>query len=240
MFAIGEDIAGARVFLRPHAMDVMGVRDLDDLVAFHRRAIDACHPGIGLVVGKQVAPVIGAVGERHMRMVQIAIVVGDLALGLEIGLCLRQQAFGQNLERFVGLPPAGCRAAVEHRNAHQFTHRGHTENTDFAGLPRRPETVIFVKFSGRHPEPVAAIGCVGGSCAAGGDGSHPCNDSGFGRTTEKIAAGHAFVSFILLHGCSPYCRLKVIGPVTALPVWRPPPVFAARSAPRISAAWRVS
>ena len=69
---------------------------------------------VGLVVHEGVAAVIGAVGEREMRMMQVAVHVGAAA-GLEKFAGLRQQPFGQHLQAFVGHAPAGGAAAVEHR-----------------------------------------------------------------------------------------------------------------------------
>ena len=79
VLTVGKNIAGARVLLRPHAVDILRVRDLDDLVAFHDVAANTGDARVGFVVGEDVAPVIGAVGKRHMRVVQIAVVIGLLA-----------------------------------------------------------------------------------------------------------------------------------------------------------------
>ena len=56
-------------------MDVGGVGDLDDLVGLHHVAADPGYAAVRLVVDPQIAAVIRAVGERHVRMVGIAVVV---------------------------------------------------------------------------------------------------------------------------------------------------------------------
>src|SRR5690606_10415094 len=63
IFAIGEDVAGAGIFLHAQAMDRLLIGNLDDLVTFHDVAAHARDPRIGLVVHEQIAPVIGAIGE---------------------------------------------------------------------------------------------------------------------------------------------------------------------------------
>jgi hypothetical protein len=94
------------IFLHAQAVDRVLVRQLDDLVALHDVEADARDAGVGLVVHEGVAAVVGAVGERRMRMVQVAVHVGAAAV-LEEFAGLRQQALGQNLEALVGLAPAG-------------------------------------------------------------------------------------------------------------------------------------
>ena len=122
VFTVRKDVTGARVFLRTQTVDVMRVRDLDDLVAFHHVTAHTCHAGVGLIVHEQIAAVIGAIREGHVRVVKVAVVISDLAVRRQKLLGFRQQAFGQNLQRFIGLPPASGRAAVEDRDAHQFAH----------------------------------------------------------------------------------------------------------------------
>ena len=63
ILAVGEHIAGARIFLHPQAMHRVLVRQLNDLVAFHDVEPHPRDAGIGLVVHEGVAAVIGAVGE---------------------------------------------------------------------------------------------------------------------------------------------------------------------------------
>ena len=60
VFAIGEDIAGAREFLRPQPMNIRRVGDRNDLVGLHDIAANARDPRIGLVVHENIAAVIGA------------------------------------------------------------------------------------------------------------------------------------------------------------------------------------
>ena len=143
------DISGAQ------AVNVARVRNLDDLVALHDIAADARHARVRLVVHEQVAAVVGAVGERHVRMVQVAVVIGAHPALRQKILRLRQQSFGQNLEALVGDAPAGGAAAVEHGHAHQLAHGRHTEDAHLAGLAARPEAVIFVELTGRQFELLA-------------------------------------------------------------------------------------
>ena len=73
VLAVAEHVAGLRIFLDPQAVHRRLVRQLDDLVALHHVEADAADAGVRLVVGEQVAPVIGAVREGRMRMVQVAV-----------------------------------------------------------------------------------------------------------------------------------------------------------------------
>ena len=57
----------------------MLVRQLNNLVAFHDVEADARDAGVGLVVHEDVAAVIGAVGERQMRMMQVSVHVAAAA-----------------------------------------------------------------------------------------------------------------------------------------------------------------
>ena len=148
VLTVGEDVAGARVLLRPHPVDVLGVRNLDDLVALHHVAAHPRDAGVGLVVHEKIPPVIGALGERHVRMVQIAVVIGLHAVCGEVLLRFGQKPLRQNLQALVGLAPAGRRAAVEDRNPHQFAHRRHAQDAQLAGLARGPEAVVLIKLAG--------------------------------------------------------------------------------------------
>src|SRR5271157_3863863 len=121
VLAIGEDIAGARVFLRAQAVDVRSVRDLDDLIAFHDIAADARDPAIGLVVDEDIAPVVSAVGERHVRMVGVAVDVNAAAAFEEL-FAGGEQALSEDLAALVGEAPSGRAVAVEDGNAHELAH----------------------------------------------------------------------------------------------------------------------
>ena len=96
MFAIAEHVAGARKLLRPHTMDVRRVRNLDDFVDLHHVATDARETAIGLVVGEDVAAVAGAVCERQVRVMQVAVIVQSTTRFQKL-LRWRQQALGQVL-----------------------------------------------------------------------------------------------------------------------------------------------
>ncbi len=172
MFAIGEYVARARDFLRSHTVDVGCIGDFDDLVAFHHVAADAGDAAVGLVVHEYIAAVIGAVRERHMRMVQIAVHEGSAAIGEELA-GLRPQAFGEDLEALIGQTPPGRAAAIEHRNAHELSHRGEPEDAHLACLAAAVKGVIFVEVARLH------LGAVGG---------RPCLRLGGGH---KLGGGHA-------------------------------------------------
>ena len=109
------------------------------------------HPGhaaIGLVVHEGVTPVVGAVGERDVRVVQVAVHEGAAAV-LEEFAGRRLHSLRQHLQAFIGLAPTRGAAAVEYGNAHQFAHRGKTDDAHLAGLAAREEHVVFVEFAGR-------------------------------------------------------------------------------------------
>ena len=124
----------------------MLVRKLNDLVALHDVEAHPRDPAVGLVVHEGVAAVIGAVGERDVRVMQVAVHVGAAAI-LEEFAGLRQQPFGQHLQALVGLAPSGGAAAVEDGNAHQFAHRGKADDAHLAGLAAGEEDVVFVEFA---------------------------------------------------------------------------------------------
>ena len=146
VLAVGKDVAGARVALRAHAVDAGDVRDFDHRVAFHDVAADAGNAGVRLVVDEQVAAVVGAVGEGHVRVVRIA-VHEDAAFVFEEFFGFRQHSFAHDAAAFVGLSPTGGAVAVKYRDAHQFTHGRHAEDADFAGLAARVENVVFVEIA---------------------------------------------------------------------------------------------
>ena len=127
-------------------MDGVLVGQLEDLVALHDVAAHARHARVGLVVHVDVAAVVVALGERHVRVVQVAVDVGATAVG-QVPPGLRGQPFGEHLEAFVGLAPAGGAAAVEHRDAHQLTHRWHADDAQLAALATREEPVVLVQFA---------------------------------------------------------------------------------------------
>ena len=118
---------------------------------------------VGLVVDEEVAAVIGAVGERQMRMVGVAVVIDRRRAVCEELPGRRQQPFGQDLAAFVGQAPAGGAAAVEDRDAHQLAHRRQAEDADLAGLAAAAEDVIFVELAGLHLG--ALSGCAAPCCA---------------------------------------------------------------------------
>ena len=118
VFAVAEDVAGARKLLQPHAMNRVLVGQLDDLVTAHDVQPDPGDTGVGFVVDEEIPPVIGAVGERQMRVVSIAVQV-DAALVRQERLGFGAQPFGENPAAFVGLSPSGSAAAIEHRDARQ-------------------------------------------------------------------------------------------------------------------------
>ena len=147
VLAVGENVAGARELLRTQAMDVGGVGDLDDLVGLHDVATDASHPAIRLVVHKNVAPVVGAVGERHVRMMRVAVDPGPAAALQEFAR-LGQQALSEDFFALIGQSPPSRAVAVEHRNAHQFAPGRQHLNTHLAGLPAAVDGVIFIEVAG--------------------------------------------------------------------------------------------
>ena len=146
VFAVAEQVAGLRVLLQAHAMHGVLVRQLEDLVGLHHVATHARHAGVGLVVHVDVATVVVALGERHVRVVQVAVEVGPAA-GAEEFPRLGRQAFGEYLQAFVGLAPAGGAAAVEHRDPHQLAHRRHADDAQLAALSTREEPVVFVELA---------------------------------------------------------------------------------------------
>ena len=146
VLAVGEDVAGFRVALRAQTVDTGDVRDFDHRVAFHHVAADAANAGVRLVIDEDVAAVVGAVGEGHVRVVQVA-VAEDTALVFEEFLGVGQHLFAHDAAAFVGLTPAGSAVVVEDRDAHQLAHGRHAEDTDFTRLAARVENVVFVEIA---------------------------------------------------------------------------------------------
>ena len=212
VLAVGEDVARARKLLRAQAVDRLGVRDLGDPVALHHVAAHPRHARVRLVVHEDVAAVVGAVGEGHVRVVQVAVVVHPLALRGEEGLRLGQGALFEDAEALVGLAPAGRRAAVEHRHAHQLAHGGEAEDAQLARLARGPEAVIFVELAGRERDRVGrrAGRAGGGRRDAGGRAARhrqPCaaraeERRAPRRRAEQAAAADAAFSVPIRHGLS--------------------------------------
>ncbi len=124
-------------------------------------------------------------------MVQVAVIVGFLALCGEESLGFLCQALGQDLLRFVGLAPSGGGATVEHRYPHEFAHGRNAQDAQFAGLAGRPETVIFIELAGRQFELLSAFGRVGRVHTTKCNGTHAGDHGRLGRAAQQIAAGHA-------------------------------------------------
>ena len=209
VFAVGEDITRARELLRPQAVDVRRVGDLDDLVRLHDVTANPGHPRIGLVVDEEVAPVIGPVGKGHMGMVRIAIQPGagpGLAVRVQVLLGLRQQAVGEDLDAFVGIAPAGGAAAVEDRNAHQLAHGGDADDAHLTSLSRTPESVVLIQLArrdvrypfsrrmGRAREDSRQSGCAGTGRYTTDTGQR-CH---LGGTAQQIPARDAGVDLIFV------------------------------------------
>src|SRR5690242_8937252 len=129
-------------------MDGVLVGQLDDFVALHDISADAGKARVRLVINKDVTAVICPVGKGHMGMMTVA-VHPDAEPILEPLARLRQQAFGHDLTALIGEAPARRTAAVEHGDAHQFTHRRQADDSDLASLSAGEEDVVFVEFAGR-------------------------------------------------------------------------------------------
>ena len=193
ILAIAEDVVGARPLLRAHAVDRLGVGDFKDLVALHHVAAHAGDAGVGLVVHEQVAAVVIAFGHRHVNVMKVAVVMHLLAIGFEKLLGLVGHVFLHDAQRFIGLAPAGGRAAVEHRNPHQLAHRRNAQYPHLAGLARRPETIILVQLP-RRDGPRRIGGGLRRRCAC--DSRKPCEAAGQCQTPAAKSAGQ----------CGPACR----------------------------------
>src|SRR5215204_2884329 len=81
VLAIAEHVAGLRILLHAKPMHRGLVWQLDDLIALHDVEAHASDARVRLVVHEHVAPVVGALRERGMRMVEVAVGV-DPALVL--------------------------------------------------------------------------------------------------------------------------------------------------------------
>src|SRR5690606_21445020 len=160
---VAEHVLGVRHLLQTQTVDGLDVRDGGDPVRLHDVQTDTGDAGVGLVVDEQVLAVVAAVGHRDVRVV--AVTVGVLG------------AFAQHALALVGNAPAGGGVDVEHRDAHQFAHRGDTQHADFTGVTARPETVVFVQFAGCDVRLVLGF-LVGGSPGLAG---HDRATEGCGR-----------------------------------------------------------
>ena len=144
VLAVGKDVASFRVALRAQTVDGGNVRDFDHRVAFHYVAADTGHAGVRLVVDEDITTIVGAVGEGHVRVVQVTVHV-DAALVFQEFFGLRQHFFAHDAAAFVGTAPTGGAAVVEDGDTHQLTHGRHAEDTQFAGLTAGVEDVVLVK-----------------------------------------------------------------------------------------------
>ena len=189
VFAVSEDIPRARIFLRPQTVNVGRVRDLDDLIRLHDVAANAGDAGIGLVVDKQVTPVVGTFGEGHVGVVGVAVEINSAAAFQKL-FGGGQQTLGQDLAAFVGIAPSGGAAPVEHRDAHQFAHGRNAQNANLASLPAAPEAVVFVQIARLYHRIVRGRLC-GARChytLGQTGGPQTGNGSQFSSRTEKFPA----------------------------------------------------
>src|SRR6516225_4062116 len=171
VFAVAEQISGARIFLWSHAVDRVLIGNFDDLVALHDVGADTGQARVRLVIDENIAPVIGAVGERHMRVMAVAVLPSPIQVSLEAFAGLGRQPFGQYFQRLVGLSPSGGAAPVEHGNAHQLAHRRHADDANFAGLAAGEEDVVFVELAWRDLDLL---------------GAGPCGRPGLGRRWRRL------------------------------------------------------
>ena len=209
VLAVAEHVAGARIFLRPQAVDVIGVGNLHDLVDLHHVAANPGDARIRLVVDPEIASVVRAVGKRHVRVVRVAIGV-DAAAGFEKLPGLWCEPFGHDLAALVGEPPARGAAAVEHRDAEELTHGGDAKDAHLAGLAARPKAIVFVELAGRHvggaclSRGVRLARRVGGGYPGDSGGDHPADGGDLRRGADQLAAGDAgllrCIVFLLRHG----------------------------------------
>ena len=208
VLAVGEDVTGLGVALRTQAVDAVGVGNLDDLVALHHVAAHARDAGVGLVVDEDVAPVIRAVGKRHVRVVRVAIgqhaaeALGELARG-------RGHALGHDLATFVGEAPAGGAVDVKDRNAHELAHRRHAQDADLAGLAARVEGIVVVELAGLDDAVLLALAFLAFLRVGGqrmrqlrGTGHHGARKR---RAAQPLAATQpsGFLAFFISHHGSP-------------------------------------
>ena len=153
---ITEHEAGVMA-LREDPVCTLGVRDIRDVIDFHRVAADTGESRAHLVVHVDIATVVGAILVGQVDMVRIA-------AGLSVQQILRE----------IVAAPAGRGVAVEDRDALQLAHRGNAEDADFSRLPATPETVIVVELArrnvGRESPAISAvrIGRVGLGLSRGG------------------------------------------------------------------------
>ena len=77
------------IALQAHAVDRVGIRDLNHLVAFHDVQPDTRQARVRLVVDEDVPAVIGAVGVGRAGMVQVTVEIGLLAAELRGTACPR-------------------------------------------------------------------------------------------------------------------------------------------------------
>ena len=240
ILAVAEHVARPRILLHAQAVHRRLVRQLDDLVALHHVETDAADARVRLVVGEEVAPVVGAVGEGRMRMVQVAVGEGPAPVLQELAI-LGRQAFGEDLQALVGLPPAGGAVAVEHRDAHQLAHRGQADDADLAGLAAGEEHVVLVELAGfdlvlvgdRGPRrggggrvcaSAAVIAPVLREGDAAGDAGRTGSRNGGGRAEHVAPAQSRFLVFVrhlsLLFAHEAVVGTSaVVGSRTGLPMW---------------------
>src|SRR5690606_7226339 len=110
----------------------------------------------------------------------------------------------------VGNAPAGGGVDVEHRDAHQFAHRGDAQHADFTGVTARPEAVVFVQFAGCDVHLVLGFldggspGLAGHDRATEGSGRH--GGAGHGAGAEEAATAQTALHFLFVllvaHGVS--------------------------------------
>ena len=186
MLTVGKDISGPGIFLRTKPVDIRRIGNGNNLVHLHNITTDTGYTGVGLVIDKDIAAIIGTVGERHMRMMGITI-HGEITLVSPEFLFPGQHIFHDNFTAFVGPAPSGGAAPVKDRNTHQFPHGRNTDNTNLAGLATTPETVIIVKVTGGNF--VLALGlCSLGQHAPNTDHADPRRK---GRAAQHGASGKA-------------------------------------------------
>ncbi len=108
VLAVGKHVPCSRILLWSQAVDVLCIWYFDDLIALHDVAANARDTGVRLVVHEKITTVVCAVGERHVRVMKIAVGVGLETVRGEVGLGVGHKTLRQDLQALVRPAPTRC------------------------------------------------------------------------------------------------------------------------------------
>ena len=132
MLAVGKNVTGFRITLRTQAVDTRSIRNINDFIGFHHIQADTANTGVCFIVGVSITAIVSLVGERQVRVVQVAVRVATQTAVLQEFTGFFGNISVEDFQALIGTTPTGSAVHIEYRDTHQFAHRRQTDQAHFA------------------------------------------------------------------------------------------------------------